>query len=74
VPERANPVTGPVAVAVQEKSVPATVEVRFTGVLVSPEQMVCSRGQFVTVGLGFTVTVCVAEFPEHPAAEDVMVY
>ena len=57
VPEVAKPVIGETVEAVHVNVVPATVDVRFTMVLVLPEQIVCSRGQLVTVGLGLIVTV-----------------
>jgi hypothetical protein len=61
---------GAVVEAVQEKVVPNTVEVRFTFILVWPEQIVCSSGQLVTVGLGFTVTTCVVEDPGQPLNDE----
>ena len=74
VPLNANPVMGEAVEAVQVKVVPVTVAVRFTAALVCPEQIVCSSGQLVTVGLGFTVMACVVEFPGHPWKAEVMVY
>jgi hypothetical protein len=59
-----------VATAVQAKVVPGTVEERFTSVLTAPEHNVWVRGQLVTVGLGFTVTVWVATEPGHPPNEE----
>ena len=54
VPLAVKPETPAVAVAVQAKVVPATPEVRVTSVVLPPEQMVCDKGELVTVGFGFT--------------------
>ena len=62
----AKPVIGALVEAVQVKVVPITVAVRFTGVLVLPEQRVCSSGQLVTVGLGLMVTAWVVVDPGQP--------
>ena len=43
------------AVAVQAKVVPVTIDVGFN-IAVEPEQIVCVNGEFVTVGVGLTVT------------------
>ena len=72
VPLAAIPVMGEIVDEVQVKVVPTTVEVRFTRVLVTPEQSVCSRGQFVTVGLGLMVTTWVVVVPGHPWYAEVM--
>ena len=72
-PLTANPEIGAVVEAVQEKVVPTTFEVRSTLMLVPPEQMVCSKGQFVTVGLGLIVTIWVAVVPGQPLNEEVIV-
>ena len=72
-PPAVNPEIGDAVVAVHEKVVPTTFEVRLTWVLVAPEQMVCASGQFDTVALGFTVTACVVVVPGHPPNEEVIV-
>ena len=54
VPLAVKPETPAVAVAVQAKVVPVTLEVRVTSVVFAPEQMVCDNGVLVTVGKGFT--------------------
>ena len=52
-----NPETPAVALAVQEKVVPATSEVSGTAVVLAPEHMVCVKVVLVTVGFGLTNTV-----------------
>jgi hypothetical protein len=42
-------------VAVHEKVVPATLDVRFTSVVDCPEQIVCVKGVLVMLGNGLTV-------------------
>ena len=71
-PLAAIPVMGAMVEEVQVKVVPTTVDVRFTGMLVTPEQSVCSRGQFVTVGLGLMVTTWVVVVPGQPWYAEVM--
>ena len=56
VPLAVNPDTPAVAVAVQAKVAPVTLEVKVTKVVALPEQIVCVRGLLLTVGIGLTVT------------------
>ena len=65
---------GAVVDAVHENVVPVTVAVRLTGALVAPEHIVWSSGEFVTDGLGFTVTLCVTVLPAHPLNDEVTLY
>ena len=53
-PLAVKPETPAVAVAVQAKVVPETLEVRLTRVVLNPEQMVWNNGELVTDGKGFT--------------------
>ncbi|WP_369752255.1 hypothetical protein AB3G34_09340 [Flavobacterium sp. WC2409] len=63
VPLVAYPDTPAVAVAVQAKVVPITLEFRVTKEVFPPEQIVCDNGKLVTVGVGFTDTVTVKILP-----------
>jgi len=54
VPLAVKPETPAVAVAVHEKVVPATPEVRVTKAELPPEQIVWVNDELVTVGTGFT--------------------
>ena len=73
-PLRAKPVTPGVAEAVHAKVVPATLEVSATAVVLAPEQIVCVKGAFVTVGVGFTFTVTIKVLPEQPPEVGETVY
>ena len=53
-PLAVKPETPAVAVAVQAKVVPETLEVRVTRVVLDPEQMDCDNGELVTDGKGLT--------------------
>ena len=72
VPLAVKPDTPAVAVAVQAKVVPLTLDVSVTSVVLAPEQMVCVNGVFVTVGDGLTVTVYVNTLPAQPFAVGVI--
>ena len=65
-PLRAKPVTPAVAVAVHAKVAPTTLELSVTNAVLAPEQMVCDKEAFVTVGVGFTFTITKKVLPEQP--------
>lgn len=73
VPEEGKPVVPAVADAVHAKVVTATLDVRGTGVVVPPEQMVCVRGVLVTKATGFTMIEKLTGGPWHPLAVGVTV-
>ena len=71
VPLAVNPDTPVVAVAVQVKVAPITLDVRVTSVVLVPEQTVWVIGVLLTVGAGSTVIVTVCGVPAQLPAVDV---
>jgi len=68
-----DPVTPVDEVTVHENKLPATLEVRIIFV-VPPEQIDDDRGEFVTIGIGLTVTITTKGVPSQPLALGVTVY
>jgi hypothetical protein len=75
VPLDVNPeIAGVPVIAVQVNVAPLTPELIVTNEELVPEQTVCVNGLFVTVGIGFTVTVTVNGVPVQVPFFGVTVY